>query len=774
MSALKVLIFEYDRPFADSLERAFARRGCSVRVVDDGQVGLDVALDDRPGLIILAIELPRMNGFAVCNRIKKHPDLKDIPLVIVSSDSPPETFEQHSKLRTRAEDYAHKPIDPEALIARAAAFVDIPSARDSEIVVDDEAIEEAIEEAPINLDDDMGGLSDAAFDNIVLESNPPRPMPDSAASLLEPLPEPRSGRPASPQITSDDFEDYTMVSSAAELPLNFNDIARAVQANPLPPVSTPPAVVAPPQPPAPAVVVPPMARGSAPSLPRVGVAPPMAPPPMAPPSLPSFVPPPAVEPSAPSQPSAAQLDVERLQRRVDELERDLATAQSATQRVVELTEDNQRLRAHGDELARVTRELEEKVRTSTLPVAGAISPSRPGGVSTREFLELRESLNRKDKDILARDREIIELRDKLLQAEMSTADIDDRLAERDQEVISARQAGDAAKAELQAEAARRAELERALAEAQQATTRGEASLREQLAAVETQRARESEKHQRALASLRTEVEAATAASSSQASQFAALVAAEGALREEHAQALEAARAETRALAQQGEASLRAELEGALESARTEHAAALSAQRAELEGALEAARTEHSAALSSLRSEHAQVVDSLRSDYTTAVDAVKAENARALEAKVAEHAAEVEALRSEQSSALEALRSEQSSGLEVAAAATAAAVAAESSTRRELGDRISALESEISTLRSQGAALSSDLGAAQARAEDSAREVASLRDRLAAAERRHAAAGALLDRARQAMEIAAGLVHAAAEEQPSEGADTSAA
>ncbi|TAK18901.1 MAG: response regulator [Myxococcaceae bacterium] len=791
MSALKVLIFEYDRPFADALERAFARRGCSVRVVDDGQVGLDVALDDRPGLIILAIELPRMNGFAVCNRIKKHPDLKDIPLVIVSSDSPPETFEQHSKLRTRAEDYAHKPIDPEALIARAAAFVDIPSARDSEIVVDEEAIEEAIEEAPINLDDDMGGLSDAAFDNIVLESNPPRPMPGSAASLLEPLPEPRSGRPASQQVTSDDFEDYTMVSSAAELPLNFNDIARAVQANPLPPVPTPPAAVAPPLPPPPAVVVPPLARGSAPSLPRVGVAPPVPPP-----SLPSFVPPPAVEPSAPPQPSAAQLEAERLQRRVDELERDLATAQAATQRVVELTEDNQRLRAHGDELARVTRELEEKVRTSTLPLPGAISPSRPGGVSTREFLELRESLNRKDKDILARDREIIELRDKLLQAEMSTADIDDRLAERDQEVLSARQAGDAARAELQAEAARRAELERALSEAQQATTRGEASLREQLAATETQRARESEEHQRAIASLRAELEAATAASSSQASQLAALVAAEAALREEHAQALEAARAETRALAQQGEASLRAELEGALESARAEHAAALSAQRAELEGALEAARTEHSAALSSLRSEHAQVVDSLRSDYTTAVDAVKAESARALEAKVAEHAAEVEALRSDYTAAVdavraesaraleakvaehaaevEALRSEQSSGLEVAAAATAAAVAAESSTRRELNDRIGSLESELSTLRSQGAALSSDVDAARARAEESAREVASLRDRLAAAERRHAAAGALLDRARQAMEIAAGLVHAAAEEQPSEGADTSAA
>ncbi|MDP3212906.1 MAG: response regulator, partial [Deltaproteobacteria bacterium] len=516
MSALKVLIFEYDRPFADALERAFARRGCSVRVVDDGQVGLDVALDDRPGLIILAIELPRMNGFAVCNRIKKHPDLKDIPLVIVSSDSPPETFEQHSKLRTRAEDYAHKPIDPEALIARAAAFVEIPAARDSEIMVDEEAIEEAADDAPINLDDDMSGLSDAAFDSIVLDSVPPT-APMSAASLLEPLPDPRptSGRPAAPAASSDDFEDYTMVSSSAELPLNLADIARAVQASPQPPplgASAPPPRVTPPS--------------------RARVAPPLPPP-----SLPSFSPPPAAAaPSLapaplPPQTSAAQLEAERLQRRVEELERELSAAQAATQRVVDLTEDNQRLRAQGDELARVTRELEEKLRASAPPaLAGGTSPSRPGGVSTREFLELRESLNRKDKEILARDRELIELRDKLLQAEMSTADIDDRLAERDQEVIAARQAVEAVRAELESEVARRSGFERALTEAREATSQGEATLRQQLAEAEARQGAAAEAHQRELASLRAEVEAGVTASAAQAAQLAASAAAEAALR----------------------------------------------------------------------------------------------------------------------------------------------------------------------------------------------------------------------------------------------------
>ena len=51
-----------------------------------------------------------MNGFSVCNKLKKDPALKDVPLIIMSSESSDETFEQHQKLRTRAEDYVHKPI----------------------------------------------------------------------------------------------------------------------------------------------------------------------------------------------------------------------------------------------------------------------------------------------------------------------------------------------------------------------------------------------------------------------------------------------------------------------------------------------------------------------------------------------------------------------------------------------------------------------------------------------------------------------------------------
>src|SRR6266536_964726 len=99
----KVLVFESDPAFAGELRTEFGRLGIVAQVVDDGNAGLTAAAAEKPDLILLSIELPRTNGFSVCNKLKKDPGLKDVPLIIMSSDSSDETFEQHRKLRTRAE-----------------------------------------------------------------------------------------------------------------------------------------------------------------------------------------------------------------------------------------------------------------------------------------------------------------------------------------------------------------------------------------------------------------------------------------------------------------------------------------------------------------------------------------------------------------------------------------------------------------------------------------------------------------------------------------------
>ncbi|MFN9937900.1 MAG: response regulator transcription factor, partial [bacterium] len=129
--ALNVLVFEGDPAFAGEVRSGLEALGCHVRIVEDGNTGLAQAAEDRPDLVLLAIELPRMNGFSVCNKLKKDPVLREVPLIILSSESSEETFEQHQKLRTRAEEYVHKPVAFADLLEKIRPFVNFGDATEA-------------------------------------------------------------------------------------------------------------------------------------------------------------------------------------------------------------------------------------------------------------------------------------------------------------------------------------------------------------------------------------------------------------------------------------------------------------------------------------------------------------------------------------------------------------------------------------------------------------------------------------------------------------------
>ena len=172
----KVLVFESDVTFAEELREGLSQLGCETTVVDDASVGLSTAARNKPDLILLAIELPRMNGFSVCNKLKRDPGLKDVPLIIMSTESTEETFEQHRRLRTRAEDYVRKPIGFEDLLARIRTFV--PLDNDStetfdadELLIEDIEIEEEVTDADVEPEQ----ATDRAFDSILAKARPSEP-----------------------------------------------------------------------------------------------------------------------------------------------------------------------------------------------------------------------------------------------------------------------------------------------------------------------------------------------------------------------------------------------------------------------------------------------------------------------------------------------------------------------------------------------------------------------------------------------------------------------
>ena len=123
-----ILFIDAELPFAEQMSRALQSRGLSVKILDDGKDGLDYARDHKPDLIVLCVELPKMSGYSICNKLKKDNDLKGIPLLITSKEATPETFAQHKKLKTRAEEYLIKPFSEADLMDKVGALIALPAA----------------------------------------------------------------------------------------------------------------------------------------------------------------------------------------------------------------------------------------------------------------------------------------------------------------------------------------------------------------------------------------------------------------------------------------------------------------------------------------------------------------------------------------------------------------------------------------------------------------------------------------------------------------------
>src|SRR5687768_2658050 len=113
----RVLIVDAD-PFARELRSQLIAAGCAVDIVTDGRVGVDAAARTRPDVILLSADLPHVNGFSLCNKLKREPALAMIPVLLISSLTSYEAIEQHSQLPTRADDYLPRPITAAEVVAR--------------------------------------------------------------------------------------------------------------------------------------------------------------------------------------------------------------------------------------------------------------------------------------------------------------------------------------------------------------------------------------------------------------------------------------------------------------------------------------------------------------------------------------------------------------------------------------------------------------------------------------------------------------------------------
>jgi len=115
---MKALVVDDDRALADVVSFTLRREGFEVIQAHDGLSALDRWNSEHPDFVILDLNLPKLGGLDVCQRIRKK---DNTPILILSVRGDEEDIIEG--LKKGADDYIVKPFSPRQMVARAQAIL---------------------------------------------------------------------------------------------------------------------------------------------------------------------------------------------------------------------------------------------------------------------------------------------------------------------------------------------------------------------------------------------------------------------------------------------------------------------------------------------------------------------------------------------------------------------------------------------------------------------------------------------------------------------------
>ncbi len=113
----KVLLVEDEPELLELLRLQFQEEGFATATASDGIEAVRKARSIQPDLILLDVMLPELDGFAVCELLRKQPATKDIPVIMVSGLSG--QMPRCAGIEAGATDFVTKPVTATDLVTRA-------------------------------------------------------------------------------------------------------------------------------------------------------------------------------------------------------------------------------------------------------------------------------------------------------------------------------------------------------------------------------------------------------------------------------------------------------------------------------------------------------------------------------------------------------------------------------------------------------------------------------------------------------------------------------
>jgi len=121
MSKQTILVIEDEKNIQELVRYNLEQEGYSVLSAETGDVGLDLAIQKLPDLVILDLMLPEMDGTEICKILKQKQETANMAIIMLSAKS--EEIDKILGLELGADDYMTKPFSPRELVARVKAVL---------------------------------------------------------------------------------------------------------------------------------------------------------------------------------------------------------------------------------------------------------------------------------------------------------------------------------------------------------------------------------------------------------------------------------------------------------------------------------------------------------------------------------------------------------------------------------------------------------------------------------------------------------------------------
>ena len=118
----KILIIDDDLRMDRMLTFLFESQGFAVKFSETGKNAIEILKEFKPDVVLLDLLMPEMDGFEVCERIKKEPDLCHIPVIVLSAL--PQLAHKERAYSLGACEYIEKPFVSIKLVNRVNEIIE--------------------------------------------------------------------------------------------------------------------------------------------------------------------------------------------------------------------------------------------------------------------------------------------------------------------------------------------------------------------------------------------------------------------------------------------------------------------------------------------------------------------------------------------------------------------------------------------------------------------------------------------------------------------------